>query len=398
MSMFEEKSPWPSLDYEERPWRSVQDEYGSRTQKRLAAGPYLAAVPAFIADQTISLDSELHALTEEAASELARFDAEVGQIAAPFASILLRTESASSSEIENLTSGARQIALAELGEHASKNAQLIVGNVRAMQAALSLSESIDGHAILEMHRALLEQSNPDIVGHWRDQQVWIGGGSLGPHTAQFVPPHQDRVPALMDDLFAFANRDDLPVLVHTAITHAQFETIHPFPDGNGRVGRALIQSMLRGGQLTRNVAVPVSAGLLHNTSQYFDSLGAYRSGDIAPIVRSIAEASFAAVHNGRILVDDLEIVQVEWRGRISARRDSAAHRLVDVLLRQPVIGAAAAAAQLGISTVNAQVAIDRLVDANILTQITDGRRNRIWLAKDVVQVLDEFAARAKRRR
>lgn len=398
MSTFEEKSPWPSLDYEERLWHSVQDEYGSRTQKRLAAGPYLAAVPAFIADQTISLDSELHALTEEAASELARFDAEVGQIAAPFASILLRTESASSSEIENLTSGARQIALAELGEHASKNAQLIVGNVRAMQAALSLSESIDGHAILEMHRALLEQSNPEIVGHWRDQQVWIGGGSLGPHTAQFVPPHQDRVPALMDDLFAFANRVDLPVLVHTAIAHAQFETIHPFPDGNGRVGRALIQSMLRGGQLTRNVAVPVSAGLLHNTSQYFDSLGAYRSGDIAPIVRSIAEASFAAVHNGRILIDDLEIVQVEWRGRISARRDSAAHRLVDVLLRQPVIGAAAAAAQLGISTVNAQVAIDRLVDANILTQITDGRRNRIWLAKDVVQVLDGFAARAKRRR
>lgn len=398
MSTFEEKSPWPSLGYEERPWHSVQDEHGSRTQKRLAAGPYLASVPAFIADQTISLDSELNALTEEAASELARFDAEVGQIAAPFASILLRTESASSSEIENLTSGARQIALAELGEHASKNAQLIVGNVRAMQAALALSESIDGHAILEMHRALLEHSNPDIVGHWRDQQVWIGGGSLGPHTAQFVPPHQDRVPALMDDLVAFANRVDLPVLAQTAIAHAQFETIHPFPDGNGRVGRALIQAMLRGGQLTRNVAVPVSAGLLHDTSRYFDALGAYRSGDIAPIVRSIAEASFAAVHNGRILVDGVEAVQVEWRGRIRARRDSAAHRLVDILLRQPVIGAAAAAAQLGISTVNAQVAIDRLVDANILTQITDGRRNRIWLAKDVVRVLDEFAARAKRRR
>ncbi len=398
MSTSEEKSPWPSLGYEERPWHSVQDEYGSRTQKRLASGPYLASVPPLIANQTISLDSELHALTEEAASELARFDAEVGQIAAPFASILLRTESASSSEIENLTSGARQIALAELGEHASKNAQLVVGNVRAMQAALALSESIDGHAILEMHRALLEHSNPDIVGHWRDQQVWIGGGSLGPHTAQFVPPHQDRVPALMGDLVAFANRVDLPVLAQTAIAHAQFETIHPFSDGNGRVGRSLIQAMLRGGQLTRNVAVPVSAGLLHDTGRYFDALSAYRSGDVAPIIRSIADASFAAVRNGRILVDDLETVQVEWRGRIRARQDSAAHRLVDILLRQPVIGAAAASAQLGISTVNAQVAIDRLVDADILTQITDGRRNRIWLAKDVVRVLDEFAARAKRRR
>ncbi|WP_354239847.1 Fic family protein [Arthrobacter sp. UYEF20] len=112
----------------------------------------------------------------------------------------------------------------------------------------------------------------------------------------------------------------------TAIAHAQFETIHPFPDGNGRVGRALIQAMLRGGQLTRIVPVPVSAGLLHNTGRYFDALGAYRSGNIAPILSSVAEASFAAIHNGRILVNDLEAVQVEWRERIRARRDSAAYR------------------------------------------------------------------------
>lgn len=395
--MFEQNVAWPSLGHEERPWHNDHDEYGSRTQSRRAAGPYLAAVPPCISSLEIHIDGELQALTEEAASELARFDAEVGHIAAPFAAILLRTESASSSEIENLTSGARQIALAELGEHASKNARLIVGNVRAMQAALALSESIDGHAILEMHRALLEQSNPDIMGQWRDQQVWIGGGSLGPHTAQFVPPHHERVTALMDDLVTFANRVDLPVLVQTAIAHAQFETIHPFPDGNGRVGRALIQAMLRGGQLTRNVVVPVSAGLLHDTSRYFDALGAYRSGDIAPIIRAIAEASFAAVHNGRILVDDLETVQLEWRDRVRARRDSAAHRLVSILLRQPVIDSAAAATQLGISAVNAQVAINRLVDAGVLIQISSGRRNRIWLAKDVVRALDEFGARAKRR-
>ena len=398
MSMFEQNVAWPSLGYEERPWHNIQDEYGSRTQRRRASGPYLAAVPPCISGLEIHIDGELQALTEEAASELARFDAEVGHIAAPFAAILLRTESASSSEIENLTSGARQIALAELGEHVSKNAQLIVGNVRAMQAALALSDSIDGHAILEMHRALLEQSSPDIVGHWRDQQVWIGGGILGPHTAQFVPPHHERVTALMDDLVTFANRVDLPLLVQTAIAHAQFETIHPFPDGNGRAGRALIQAMLRGGQLTRNVTVPVSAGLLHDTGRYFDALGAYRSGDIAPIVRAIAEASFAAVHNGRILVGDLETVQLEWRDRVKARRDSAAHRLVSILLRQPVIDSAAAATELGISTVNAQVAINRLVDAGILTQISSGRRNRIWLAKDVMRVFDEFGTRAKRHR
>ncbi|PYI38481.1 cell filamentation protein Fic [Arthrobacter psychrolactophilus] len=398
MATVENNLGWPPLSFEERPWRSDQDSYGSRTEKRRVAGPYLAAVPPAIAALDVHLEGELQALSEEAATELARFDAEVGQIAAPFAAILLRTESASSSEIENLSSGARQIALAELGAHASKNAQLIVGNVRAMQAALALSESIDGQAIIEMHRALLEESNPEIVGRWRDQQVWIGGGSLGPHTAQFVPPHHDRVPVLMDDLAVFANRLDLPVLVQTALAHAQFETIHPFPDGNGRVGRALIQAMLRGGQLTRNVAVPVSAGLLHDTASYFEALGAYRAGDISPIVRAIADAAFAAVHNGRILVADLETVRLGWRERVKARRDSSAYRLVDVLLRQPVIDSVTAAAQLGISSVNAQQAINRLVDADVLAQISTGKRNRLWLAKDVVRVLDEFGARAKRRR
>jgi Fic family protein len=325
-----------------------------------------------------------------------RVDGEVGQIAAPLASILLRTEIASSSEIENLTSGAGQIALAELGERAPKNAQLVVGNIRAMQAALVLSETLTPGAVLEMHRALLEHSDPQTVGDWRGEQVWIGGGSLGPHTAQFVPPHPERVPGLMEDLLRFANRTDLPRLAQTAIAHAQFETIHPFPDGNGRVERALIQAMLRSGHLTRNVTVPVSAGLLRNTADYFDALGAYRQGDIAPIVRAIAEASFAAVRNGRALVSDLEGVRREWSGRITARRDSAVHRLVELLLRQPVIDAATAASQLGISGVNAQVAIDRLVDAGILTQLTSGKRNRIWQAAAVISALDAFGARARR--
>lgn len=387
---------WPAIRIESRPWVLPADVYGSRNQKRLVAGPYPAAVPASIAALSIPLDGELSALTEEAAAELARFDAEVGQIAVPFASILLRTESASSSEIENLTSSAAQIGLAELGGKAGKNAQLIVANVRAMQAALELSESLSGEAILEMHRALLEHSNPDMVGQWRDQQVWIGGGSLGPHTADFVPPHHERVAALMDDVVVFANRTDLPRLAQTAIAHAQFETIHPFPDGNGRVGRALIQAMLRGSELTRSVAVPVSAGLLRNTAQYFDALTAYRAGNIRPIVEAIANASFAAVHNGRQLVDDLGQVRRGWEERISARHDAAVYRLIDVLLRQPIIDGATAAAELGISTVNAQLAIDRMVSIGVLEQITAGRRNRIWEARDVIEALDSFGARARR--
>ncbi|MDJ0419515.1 hypothetical protein [Rhodococcus opacus] len=156
--------------------------------------------------------------------------------------------------------------------------------------------------------------------------------------------------------------------------------------------------MLRGGQLTRSVAVPVSAGLLHDTAEYCDALGEYRSGNVEPVVRSIAEPSFGAVANGRTLVEDLEAVRADWRTRVTARRGATAHRLVDLLLRQPVVDNKLVTSTLGVTGANAQIAIDRLVDAGILAQITDGRRNRIWQAEDVVQMLDEFAARAKHRR
>ncbi len=178
---------------------------------------------------------------------------EAGLVAAPFASILLRTESASSSEVENLTSSAKQVALAEIGASRSGNARLVVANVRAMKAAIILSDRLDESAIIEMHEALLSDSAPAVVGRWRDEQVWIGGGSVSPHSASFVPPHHDRVEALMADLIGFTRRTDVPVLAQAAIAHAQFETIHPFPDGNGRTGRAIIQSMLRAGRVTQSV-------------------------------------------------------------------------------------------------------------------------------------------------
>lgn len=392
-----EEIPWPLITYESRPWQRADDIIASRKQILAARGPYSAAVVPTIAHQNFTLSGQLQALTEDAAGALARFDSEVGAVAAPFSSILLRTESASSSEIENLTSGAQQIALAELGQSQSENAQLIVGNVRAMMAALELSEQLDGHAVIEMHRALLERSNPEMVGHWRDEQVWIGGGGVSPHSATFVPPHDERVPALMEDMLAFARRTDLPLLAQTAIAHAQFETIHPFPDGNGRTGRALIQGMLRSGGLTRSVTVPVSAGLLQNLDGYIAALTEYRLGNIEPIVTAIAEASFAAIRNGRALVADIEHIQERWAHVVKARSDSSVHRLQVLLLRQPVVDSGTAAQLLGVTSIAAQQSINRLVDADVLEQFGSGKRNRLWRAREVLDALDQFAARAKRR-
>jgi Fic family protein len=353
-------------------------------------------VPAFIANLPVSLSSATIALADDASQELSRFDAEAGTIAAPFASILLRSESASSSEVENLTSSAKQVALAEIGESGSGNARMVVANVRAMTAAIAMSDNLDESAILAMQDALLRDSAPEYVGHWRDQQVWIGGGSISPHAALFVPPHHSRVPALMADVVAFARRTDVPVLAQAAIAHAQFETIHPFPDGNGRTGRALLQGMLRHGRLTRNITVPVSAGLLRDTDAYFGALTKYRAGDANSIVAAVAEACFAAVKNGRALVDDIQDAEKSWDVRVIARSDSSVHRVEKYLLRQPVVNTKTVAAELGISDVAAQSAIDRLVEASVLTQMSVGNRNRIWQAPEILDALDAFGERARR--
>ncbi|AEE45915.1 Fic family protein [Cellulomonas fimi] len=390
--------PWPAVDVEELPWRSsFAPELLSRSQREQLGQPYRAAITPPIADLEVRLPRATAAAAEEASVVIRDFDVEVGSDVAPFAAILLRSESASSSEIENLTSGAKQIALAELGEDAKRNATQIVGNVHAMQAAVALSERLDGASILEMHRTLMETAEPEIAGRWREQQVWIGGGGYSPHRAAFVPPHARLVPGAIDDLVAFTAREDIPALQHAAIAHAQFETIHPFPDGNGRTGRALIHALLRKRALTRSVTVPVSAGLLVDTRGYFDALTAYRQGDPAPIVDAMAQASFDAVTNGRQLVAELRGVRERWAGTVKARSDSTVWPLMDLVLRQPVINTAIVQRELGVSHTNAMRAVTRLVDAGALAEVGGRRRSILWQSSEVLTALDAFAARAGRR-
>ncbi len=390
---------WPSVGWEERPWRHPDPNASRRAQLR-ASGPYRAAVPARIADRELpALDAATLVAAEDAVAALARFDGEHGGVAAPFASILLRSESASSSEIEQLTAGPKAIALAELGLRSGQNAGLIVANRRAMEAAIALAGEFDEDAILATQEALLGESRPDLTGRWRSTQVWIGSGfANSPHGAFFVPPHHERVPALMSDLVVFARRVDLPALPQVAVAHAQFETVHPFPDGNGRTGRALVHAMLRRFGITRSVTVPVSAGLLGDVRGYFDALTAYREGEITPIVVAFLHAVEAAIENGRQVVHDVLVFREDAYQRTSARRGSAGWRLVDVLTQQPVITAQAAAAELGVTPQNAQAGIDRLVGDGILSQAGGGQRYRIYQAEAMLAALDAFARRARRER
>lgn len=397
--MPDDSAAWPALHTETREWRSeINPDLVSRGRLAAINGPYEAAVPASISALVPAISYNVAAASEEAAVALVRFDSEVGMLTAPFASILLRSESASSSQIENLTAGARAIAEAELGERDSGNGRQIVRNVRAMQAALALSEHIDDSSIIAMHAALMEDDHPDMTGHFRDEQVWIGKSTLSPRDASFIPPHQDRVGEAMRDLARFIARTDIPVLTHAAIAHAQFETIHPFPDGNGRTGRAIVQAMLRRGGLTTRVTVPVSAGLLADIDLYFEALGAYRRGDIDDIVQIFSDATFIAIENGRRLAGDVEVVQADWQQRLNGlRSDSSARRLAVIALEQPVLNAEVAQKRLSVSKAVAYQSLATLTEREILHTASSRKRNQIWIADDLIAVLDAFAARIARR-
>lgn len=389
---------WPATAVEELPWQPTSTVGLSRTQQRKHRGPYKAAILEPIAALPgLALSDETLAEADDASHAAARFDAEFGTEILPFASLMLRSESAASSQVENLTASARTVALAELGDATRQNGSIIVANVRAMAAALELSGRIDADSVIAMHRSLLETSQPDIVGQWRTAQVWIGGSGAGPHQALFVPPHHRHVAAAMDDLVAFIDRDDLPVLAHAAVAHAQFETIHPFPDGNGRTGRALVHAMLVGNGLVQNVTVPFSAGILTDVDAYFDALTAYRRGDTNPIVSRMAHATLRAVANGTELLTNLQAKRAAWGHSIVARSDSAVWRILDLSLRHPVVDSNLLRTELNVTVKTALDSVERLVTEGALKPVGTARRNRKWEAPWVLRELDAFAERAGRR-
>ncbi|MWB97645.1 Fic family protein [Agromyces sp. MMS17-SY077] len=390
-----------AVSYEELPWvpRIPKDSVSDTVWQRISR-PYQASITPSISDLQVELPDELIGEVQNAQQQLVRFDVEVGAITAPFASILLRSESASSSQIEHLTSSARAIAEAELGERTDGNAPLIVSNVRAMEAALAASSRLDHDTIIAMHRELLERSDPRIVGRYRTEQVWIGGGArtnFSPHGADFVPPHHDRVEGALDDLIEFSLRPSGAPLANIAVAHAQFETIHPFPDGNGRTGRALVQAALRRAGLTRSVTVPISAGILQQQERYFDALTRYRAGDLAPIVGVFADGVVLAVVNGRRLVDDIQATKDAWQAKLTGvRSDSAARRIVDLAIEHPVLNSRLVQERLPQSARAIFTALDLLVARGILTPGNSRRRGRIWVAPDITAALDAFADRSRR--
>jgi Fic family protein len=317
---------------------------------------------------------------------------------APLARLLLRTESIASSKVEGLQVDSRQLARAEvkaqMGERVALAARQTIGNVDAMQ--LAVDETARAEKITIDHLTAIHSRLMGRAGRVRSSQNWIGGNDYNPCGADFVPPPPEHVHALLEDLCAAVDADSLPPLVQAAIVHAQFETIHPFDDGNGRVGRALVHVILRRRGLARAYVPPISVALAARRDRYIEGLTHYRMGDVSRWVEQFAAATAHAASLASDYLTAVRHLTAEWRERLESsaapRSDAAAWALIDMLPGRPVITSAVARAETGRAKSAIHHAIEQLAAAGVLEPLTTSKRNRAWEASGLLELLEGWDA------
>jgi Fic family protein len=374
-------------------------------QGRMPCG-YEAYVPDLLAGRAIRLDLDVAAAVTEAEAAILELNAAASALAdtEALARLLLRAESVASSRIEGLEVGARKLLRAEAA-HAMGvastdiTANEVLGNIAAMNAALQAvgpGDEIRLDTLLAFHRRLMADAPGETgAGTLRTKQNWIGGSDYNPCKAAFVPPPHEFLPALMADLCSFCNKDNLPAVAQAALAHAQFETIHPFADGNGRTGRGLIQLVLRRRGLASRILPPVSLVLATWAKDYLEGLTATRylgpaSGKAAHEglnlwIGRFAGACIRAVHDAASFEARIQEMEGEWRVRLGqVRAGSSTDLLLRALPGAPVLTVASAAELIGRSFPTVNDAISRLAEADVLKQITIGKRNRAFEAEEVI--------------
>ncbi|UYM07747.1 Fic family protein [Solicola gregarius] len=359
-------------------------------------------VPPKIARAPVEPSPELVERCRYVEAEIARLDAQYGAQLVGLSSFLVRSESVASSRIEHVYADLDDIARASISEDASRAAQATAAAASAMSTLIrdqGPGEPFKETSVLEAHRDLLEDDLLErrYAGQYRDVQNWIGGSDFSPRNAVHLPPPATEVAPLMADLTSFMNRDDMPPVAQAALAHGQFEAIHPFPDGNGRIGRGLIAAILRRRGVARQVVVPVAATMLADVDAYFDALVAYRRGAAGTLVAYLATAAANATGEASISAERLGAMPQTWRDLVRPRANSSAAKLIDGLVTNPVINAPAAQRITGSATPRTYQAIERLSEAGVLREITGRSRSRVWVASDVVTEIGDLDERIGRR-
>lgn len=323
------------------------------------------------------------------------------------ARLLLRAESISSSKIEGLEVGPHRLLRAAVAKEEGEDpnditALEVLGNIDAMRRALQLitqGGAINIPMLRDIHRELLKPTPiAQYGGIIRTTQNWIGGSSYNPCSADFVPPPPEYVESLLQDLCDFCNDDNLPTVAQAAIAHAQFETIHPFADGNGRVGRTLIHLVFRRRGLTRVVTPPVSLVLATRGRDYVAGLQATRYVGLPDSVDArrgmniwlgtFASACSRSVTDSEAFEAKIDELLEQWNARIGhLRTDSLVYQLIAKLPGSPVVTTSSVMRLLKCTRPTAVQAVSRLEAADILQSTKPGRlRSQIFEARELIEL------------
>lgn len=386
-----------------RRWEANLEAFGGRRARQGFA--YDAFVPDPIAGLELALPGDIAQVAGEAELAVREVNLVPPALGAleSLARQLLRAESVASSRIEGLVLSHRRLAKAAFsGDTSDVTAQSVLANIRAMDEAIRVSARpgpLRVAEVLRIHRVLFGAFSEPSAGKLRQEQNWIGGAASSPRDAEFVPPPPGEVRGLLEDLCSFLEREDLPAVIQAAIAHAQFETIHPFADGNGRVGRCLIHVVLRRRGVAPRFVPPVSLVLATDAKAYVGGLNDFRAGRVVEWCGTFAAATRTAARSARRFADEVLQLQAHWRKAAhEPRSDSAASALVQALPAAPILDVSSAESLLGCSNQAARLALQHLERAGVVSRINVGRRNRAWEATGLFELINRFEQQLATRR
>ena len=386
---------WPVHRVEVLPWQQ-QVRGGTRNDRMLSVVHTTIPPRISVLDYMPGLPEIL--ASEAALLAVAQADTDAEGHSAALSRFMVRSESVASSKIERITASAVDYAKAMAGNRSNVSATSMVAASEALHelvTAVGEQGRFELEHLLNAHRALMvnDPHEAEYAGKFRDMQNWIGGSDYSPRGALYVPPEPGRVIEVMADLIEYLNRDDVPVLVQAAIAHAQFESIHPFTDGNGRIGRALVSAVLRRRGVTKNAVVPLASGLLAQRAHYFEGLDEYRQGRPEKLLHLFIQSAQVAAQCSRETIMRLKAIPDEWTAELRPRAGSAAANLIYAFYNHPVMSAGEVEARSGSVATQSYRAIDKLVEAGYIEEVTGRKKNRVWAASEVLAELDDLDRR-----
>lgn len=356
----------------------------------------------------VQVEEEMQVLLSQADRALGRLDGSIQTLPHPdlFVYMYVRKEAVLSSQIEGTQSSLQDVLAAEakiLAPDRPRDVDEVVNYVRAMNHGLAyLAElPVSVRLIREIHTKLLEgvRGSHLTPGQLRTSQNWIGPGGCTLNEATFVPPPPHEVPQALNDLERFLHADThLPLLIKIGLAHAQFETIHPFLDGNGRIGRLLITFLLCEQQVLVKPVLYLSHYFKRHRQAYYDQLQSVRDAGtweqwLAFFLRGVVEVSGEATETARRILT----LRGEHRRAITENLGRAAgngYRVLEHLYEHPIVSVNDVRELIGTTYPAANQLVARLVDAGILHEFTGQARNRRFIYRSYIQLFHDSDSEA----